>query len=145
MFDLVDIFHGDLILTIANNVADSKYAFKVTVQSRFLPDQSDPTENRYSYAYSVTINNAGNVPAQLISRHWIITDGNNKMVEVKGLGVIGHQPLLKPGESFEYTSGSQIRTPNGSMRGSYFCVAEDGTRFEAPVEEFALVMPRTLH
>lgn len=126
-------------------MADSKYLFKVTVESKFLPDQSDATENRYSYAYSVTIKNSGNVPAQLISRHWIITDANNRIVEVKGLGVIGHQPLLKPGESFEYTSGSQIRTPNGSMRGSYFCVAEDGTRFEAPVDEFALVMPRTLH
>ena len=126
-------------------MADPKYTFKVTVQSKFLADQSDPTENRYSYAYSVTINNSGKVAAQLISRHWIITDGNNKVVEVKGLGVIGHQPLLKPGESFEYTSGSQIQTPNGSMRGSYFCVAEDGTRFEAPVDEFALVMPRTLH
>lgn len=110
-----------------------------------MPDQSEPAENRYAFAYAVTVSNVGNVPAQLVSRHWVITDGNNKVVEVKGLGVIGQQPLLKPGEVFEYTSGSQIRTPNGSMRGSYFCVAEDGTRFEAMIDEFALVMPRTLH
>lgn len=126
-------------------MAEPKYAFKVVVESRFLPDQSEPAENRYAFAYAVTVSNVGNVPAQLVSRHWVITDGNNKVVEVKGLGVIGQQPLLKPGEVFEYTSGSQIRTPNGSMRGSYFCVAEDGTRFEAMIDEFALVMPRTLH
>jgi ApaG protein len=126
-------------------VAEPKYAFKVVVESKYLPDQSEPAENRYAFAYSVTINNVGNVSAQLISRHWVITDGNNKVVEVKGLGVIGQQPLLKPGEAFEYTSGSQLRTPNGSMRGSYFCVAEDGARFEAMIDEFALVMPRTLH
>lgn len=124
---------------------EPKYVFKVTVQSRYLADQSDPAEQQFSFAYAVTITNTGTVAAQLISRHWVIVDANNKTTEVKGLGVVGHQPLLKPGEKFEYTSGSQIRTPNGSMRGSYFCVAEDGTRFEAPIEEFALVMPRTLH
>ena len=91
------------------------------------------------------ITNAGSVPTQLISRHWLITDGNGKIVEVKGLGVVGHQPLLAPGQSFEYTSGSQLATPAGTMQGSYFCVAEDGERFEAPIPAFSLAMPRTLH
>ena len=126
-------------------MSDSKYAFKVAVQSRFLPDQSSPEDEQFSFAYSVTITNVGKVPAQLISRHWIIIDANNRVMEVKGLGVVGHQPLLKPGESFEYTSGSQLKTTSGSMRGSYFCVAEDGTRFETDIPEFALAMPRTLH
>jgi len=93
----------------------------------------------------VTIRNTGDVAAQLISRHWIITDANNKVEEVQGLGVVGEQPMLKPGEAFEYTSGCPIATPVGSMRGSYQCVAEDGTRFEAPIPEFLLSMPRTLH
>lgn len=126
-------------------MSDPKYAIKVSVESRYLPDQSVPEESKFSFAYTVTIANVGSVSAQLISRHWLITDGNNKVSEVKGLGVVGHQPLLKPGERFEYTSGSQIRTPTGTMHGSYFCVAEDGTRFEAPIAEFGLIMPRTLH
>ncbi len=126
-------------------MAENTYAFQVTVQSRFLEDQSDPEAHQYSFAYTVRITNTGSVPAQLIARHWIITDASNREIEVKGLGVVGHQPLLRPGESFEYTSGSQLKTPSGSMRGSYFCVAEDGTRFEAPIPEFALAMPRTLH
>lgn len=126
-------------------MSDRRYALKVEVSARFLADQSDPPAGRYAFAYQVRITNAGTVPAQLISRHWIITDGNGKVTEVKGLGVVGHQPLLAPGQSFEYTSGSQIGTPTGSMRGSYFCVAEDGERFEAPIDEFALAMPRMLH
>ncbi len=124
---------------------DKKYALQVTVQSRFLSDQSDPEANQFAFAYTVRITNVGTVPAQLISRHWVITDASNRETEVKGLGVVGHQPLLKPGESFEYTSGSQLKTPSGSMRGSYFCVAEDATRFEADIPEFTLAMPRTLH
>ncbi|MBU6272722.1 MAG: Co2+/Mg2+ efflux protein ApaG [Betaproteobacteria bacterium] len=124
---------------------DRQYRLEVTVQPRYLPDQSDPSAGQYAFAYTVRITNAGTVPAQLISRHWVITDGNGKVVEVKGLGVVGHQPLLAPGQSFEYTSGSQIATPAGSMHGSYFCVAEDGERFEAPIPAFALSMPRTLH
>jgi ApaG protein len=126
-------------------VSDPKYAFKVVVESRFLPDQSSPEDNQFSFAYSINITNVGKMPAQLISRHWIITDANSRVMEVKGLGVVGHQPLLKPGESFEYTSGSQLQTTSGTMRGSYFCVAEDGTRFETDIPEFALAMPRTLH
>ena len=95
--------------------------------------------------YSLTVTNTGDVAAQLISRHWVIRDANDKVEEVKGLGVVGHQPLLKPGEQFEYTSGTALKTPQGSMSGAYFCVAEDGTKFEAPVPEFVLSLPRTLH
>jgi ApaG protein len=126
-------------------VSERKYAFKVQVESRYLPEQSAAEQSLYAFAYTVRITNAGSVPAQLISRHWLITDANNRVMEVKGLGVVGHQPLLKPGEHFEYTSGSHMKTPTGTMRGSYFCVAEDGTRFEADIPEFSLVMPRTLH
>lgn len=121
------------------------YRLVVSVESRYLPEQSEPEASRYAFAYTVKITNGGNVAAQLISRHWLITDGNDKVIEVKGLGVVGHQPLLRPGESFEYTSGSQLATPAGTMKGSYFCVAEDGTRFEADIPEFGLSMPRTLH
>ncbi len=126
-------------------MAEKKYGFAVSVQSQFLPEQSNPDKGQYSFAYTVRITNSGNVPAQLISRHWVITDANGKVVEVKGLGVVGHQPLLAPGQSFEYSSGSQIATPAGSMRGSYFGVAEDGERFESQIPEFPLAMPRTLH
>jgi len=126
-------------------VAERRYAIQVVVQSQYLPEQSSPDAGQYSFAYKVRITNTGSVPTQLISRHWIITDGNGKVVEVRGLGVVGQQPLLAPGQSFEYTSGSQIATPEGTMRGSYFFVAEDGERFEAPIAAFALSMPRTLH
>ncbi|MFT4103305.1 MAG: Co2+/Mg2+ efflux protein ApaG [Burkholderiaceae bacterium] len=126
-------------------MSDRTYAFKVEVESRYLPEQSNPEDSQYAFAYTVTIRNVGNVAAQLISRHWLITDTHNRVVEVKGLGVVGHQPLLKPGDRFEYTSGSHLSTPSGSMRGTYFCVAEDATRFEAEIPEFALAMPRTLH
>jgi ApaG protein len=126
-------------------MSERKYEVNVEVLSRYLPEQSDPGAGKYAFAYDVRITNTGKVAAQIISRHWIITDSNGKVVEVKGLGVVGHQPLLAPGQRFEYTSGSQIGTPTGSMRGSYFCVAEDGERFEAPIGEFALAMPRMLH
>ena len=123
----------------------AKYEFSVSVRPQFVPEHSDPDEDKFLFAYTVTIRNTGDVTAQLISRHWIITDANNKVEEVQGLGVVGEQPVLKPGEAFEYTSGCPIGTPVGSMRGSYQCVAEDGTRFEAPIPEFLLSMPRTLH
>jgi len=126
-------------------VNERKYALKVSVQTRFLPEQSKPEERQFSFAYTIRITNAGNVPTQVISRHWLITDASGKVIEVKGLGVVGHQPLLAPGEQFEYTSGSQIATPAGTMRGTYFCVADDGERFEAEIPEFSLSMPRTLH
>ncbi|MBZ0093056.1 MAG: Co2+/Mg2+ efflux protein ApaG [Sulfuricellaceae bacterium] len=127
-------------------MAESKrYEFKITSIATFLDDQSDVDNDRYVFAYTITITNTGNVAAQLISRHWVITDANEKTQEVKGLGVIGEQPLLKPGESFEYTSGSSLDTPVGTMRGSYQMVAEDGAKFDAPIPEFALSMPRVLH
>ena len=121
------------------------YQFSVSVRPQFVPEHSRPDEDKFLFAYTVTIRNTGDVAAQLISRHWIITDANNKVDEVQGLGVVGEQPMLQPGEAFEYTSGCPIATPVGSMRGSYQCVAADGTRFEAPIPEFLLSMPRTLH
>jgi ApaG protein len=121
------------------------YQFSVSVRPQFVPEHSRPDEDKFLFAYTVTIRNTGDVAAQLISRHWIITDANNKIEEVQGLGVVGEQPMLQPGEAFEYTSGCPIATPVGSMRGSYQCVASDGTRFEAPIAEFLLSMPRTLH
>ncbi|MGB7540605.1 MAG: Co2+/Mg2+ efflux protein ApaG [Burkholderiales bacterium] len=125
--------------------AGKKYEITVSSQTQYVPEQSDETSDRFVFAYTITIRNTGTVPAQLISRHWIITDARNQMQEVRGLGVIGAQPLLKPGESFEYTSGTAIATPVGTMRGSYQMVADDGTQFDAPIPEFALSVPRVLH
>ncbi len=122
-----------------------KYDVHVAVEIQYLADQSDPPVGRYVFAYSVTIRNVGNMPAQLISRHWIITDAESHVQEVRGLGVVGHQPLLKPDEAFEYTSGCVLTTPVGTMRGSYQMVAEDGTQFEASIAEFTLAIPRVLH
>ena len=116
----------------------ARYAFEVEVHPRYLPDQSAPDEGVWSFAYTITIRNTGEVPAQLISRHWIITNELAQVEEVKGLGVVGQQPLLKPGESFEYTSGCRLRTASGTMQGSYFCVAEDGERFEVEIPLFVL-------
>ena len=122
-----------------------QYQITITPQARFIAEQSDAGAGRYAFAYTITITNTGSVAAQLISRHWIITDGNNMEQEVRGQGVVGAQPKLKPGESFEYTSGSVLATPVGTMRGSYQMVAEDGTRFDAEIPEFALSAPRVLH
>ena len=116
----------------------ARYAFEVEVEPRYLPEQSVPDEGVWSFAYTITIRNVGEVPAQLISRHWIITNELAQVEEVKGLGVVGQQPLLKPGESFEYTSGCRLRTASGTMQGSYFCVAEDGERFEVEIPLFLL-------
>jgi len=121
------------------------YACTVTVETTFLADQSDVENNRYAFAYFVKITNIGNVAVQLISRHWRITDANNELQEVKGLGVVGAQPLIKPNESYEYNSGTILGTPTGHMHGSYQMVAEDGTAFEAIIEAFQLNMPRVLH
>jgi ApaG protein len=122
-----------------------KYEIAIEVATQYLPDQSDPDAERYFFAYTISVTNSGSVATQLISRHWIITDAAGKVDEVRGLGVVGHQPLLKPGESFEYTSGCPLATPVGTMSGSYQMVAEDGTRFEVAIPEFMLAMPRTLH
>jgi ApaG protein len=116
----------------------AKYRFSVDVQPQYLPEQSVPEHELYSFAYTITVTNTGEVTAQLIARHWIITNAAGEIEEVKGLGVVGHQPLLKPGEAFQYTSGCRLRTPTGSMQGSYFCVAEDGERFEAEIPAFDL-------
>lgn len=124
---------------------DKKYAFSVSVETAYLPDQSNPDDKKYAFAYTVTIRNAGSIAAQLISRHWIITDANNHVKEVKGLGVIGAQPLLQPGQQFEYTSGTLLATPIGSMRGTYKIVAEDGTLFDAEIESFTLAVPKVLN
>jgi ApaG protein len=124
---------------------DKRYEVSVSPQAQYLADQSDEPAGRFVFAYTITLRNTGTVPAQLISRHWIITDANSQIQEVRGLGVVGEQPLLAPGESFQYTSGAAIATPVGTMRGTYQMVAEDGTRFDAPIPEFTLSIPRTLH
>jgi ApaG protein len=121
------------------------YEFTVTVRTQYLAEQSEPERSTFMFAYAVTIKNTGQIPAQLISRHWVITDGNNHIEEVRGLGVVGHQPLLEPGQAFEYTSGATLATPQGSMRGEYFCVAQDGEQFQTVIPEFVLSLPRTLH
>ena len=123
----------------------AKYEFSVEVAPRFVAEQSNPDDDEYVFAYTVTIRNTGQVAAQLVSRHWVITDADGHVEEVRGAGVVGEQPLLAPGQTFQYTSGCPLPTPVGSMRGSYQCVAEDGTRFDAPIPEFVLSMPRTLH
>ncbi len=124
---------------------EKKYLVEVHPVPQFIPDQSDADNDRYVFAYTITIKNIGSVPAQLVSRHWIITDANSAVQEVRGLGVVGHQPLLKPGESFEYTSGCALTTPVGTMKGTYQMVAEDGTQFAATIPEFTLAIPRVLH
>jgi ApaG protein len=111
---------------------------EVRVQPRYLPEQSSPLDEAYGFAYTITIANSGDAPAQLISRHWIILDADGHREEVRGLGVVGHQPMLQPGESFEYTSGCRLRTPTGSMEGSYHFVKEDGAPFEVPIPRFML-------
>lgn len=118
---------------------------EVRVSTRFLDDQSAPRDNRYVFAYTVRIRNAGDLPARLISRHWIITDANGKVQEVRGDGVVGEQPWMRPGDDFEYTSGAVLETAVGTMRGSYQLIADDGTHFDAPIAEFTLSIPRTLH
>jgi ApaG protein len=124
---------------------EKRYDIAVSAAVKYLADQSDEKAGRYVFAYTINIRNAGNTTAQLISRHWVITDSQGLVQEVRGLGVVGAQPVLAPGESHEYTSGTAIATPVGTMRGSYQMVAEDGTRFEAPIPEFTLSVPRVLH
>ncbi|MEY3650870.1 MAG: Protein ApaG [Pseudomonadota bacterium] len=125
--------------------ADKKYDCLVTVRTTYLADQSDIDNSQYVFSYTINITNTGNVAAQLISRHWVITDSNNKLQEVRGLGVVGEQPLLEPGASFEYTSGTMLNTPVGTMQGSYQFTAVDGTQFDVPISPFTLAMPRVLH
>ena len=116
----------------------ARYKFKVEVHPQYLPEQSDPDEDLYVFAYTILITNTGDISAQLISRTWHINDANGTHEKVRGLGVVGHQPLLKPGQAFEYTSGTRLRTPTGTMHGSYFCVAEDGEKFDVDIPMFVL-------
>ena len=126
-------------------MSNTDYQFDIEVATRFLDDQSVPEEGRYVFAYTVHIRNDGKVPARLLGRRWLITDGNGNVQEVVGEGVVGEQPWLRPGEGFEYTSGAVLETDIGTMRGSYDVLADDGTRFAAPIPPFTLSIPRTLH
>ena len=119
--------------------------FTVSVAVRELPEQSQPDAGQYAFAYTVTIRNSGDVTAQLVARHWVITDAEGHTEEVRGLAVVGHQPLLKPGEQFEYTSWTRIATPNGTMRGTFFCMTEDARAFDTPIGEFGLTRASSLH
>ena len=118
---------------------------KVGVETRYIEDQSNPEQNYYVFAYTITIQNKGKQNAQLLTRHWVITDSNSKIQEVRGDGVVGEQPLLKPGEEFVYTSGTMLETAVGTMKGSYQMLADDGSHFDAEIEEFVLSTPRVLH
>ncbi|WP_153111821.1 Co2+/Mg2+ efflux protein ApaG [Propionivibrio limicola] len=122
-----------------------KYQIAVSVFPEYLADQSDPVSDRYVFAYTIRIENTGSLAVQLISRHWFITDAHHHVQEVQGLGVVGEQPLIAPGDTFEYTSGCQLDTPVGTMRGTYQMAADDGTLFEAEIPQFTLAIPRVLH
>jgi ApaG protein len=119
--------------------------FSCSVRVQYLAEQSQPPEGPFAFAYTVSIRNSGDVTAQLVARHWTVTDANGQREEVRGLAVVGHQPLLKPGEVFEYTSWTRIATPHGQMQGTFFCMTEDAWPFEAPVPAFELVFPGLLH
>lgn len=119
--------------------------FTCTVVTQYLAEQSQLPQGPYAFSYTVTIHNSGDVPAQLVARQWLVSHGNGKTEEVRGLAVVGHQPLLKPGERFEYTSWTRIETPHGAMRGTFFCMTEDARPFDADVPEFMLVCPGALH
>lgn len=126
-------------------MTSDKHHIEIVVRTAYIPAQSAPENNRYVFAYTITITNSGSIPAKLLTRHWVITDANEKTQEVRGEGVVGEQPYLAPGTSFEYTSGTILETPVGVMRGSYQMVADDGTRFDAQIPAFTLSVPRTLH
>ena len=131
---------------MTQNTADrKKHEVTVSPQARYVPEQSDETAGRYVFTYTISIRNSGNVAATLMMRHWIITDSDDRIQEVRGLGVVGEQPKLRPGESFQYTSGTIIATPVGTMKGSYRMMAEDGVEFDATIPEFTLTVPRVLH
>ncbi len=123
----------------------SQHKIRVEVDTSYLADQSDPKDKRYVFSYTITIRNEGDVPARLLTRHWIITDSNGKVQEVRGEGVVGEQPYLKPGQGFRYSSGAVLETPVGAMQGSYQMVSDDGNHFDAPIAAFRLAMPGLLH
>ncbi|WP_369989344.1 Co2+/Mg2+ efflux protein ApaG [Pseudomonas xanthosomatis] len=126
-------------------MSDPRYQIDVSVVTRYLKDQSDPESNRFAFAYTITVQNNGTVSAKLMSRHWLITNGDGEVEEVRGAGVIGQQPLIEPGQSHTYSSGAVIGTRVGTMQGSYQMFAEDGKRFDAPVAPFRLAVPGALH
>ncbi|HTT06165.1 MAG TPA: Co2+/Mg2+ efflux protein ApaG [Steroidobacteraceae bacterium] len=125
--------------------ADEKYNIRVEVETTYLEHQSEPSEHRYVFAYTITIRNEGAVPAKLLTRHWIITDANGQVEEVKGPGVVGEQPHLQPGQGFRYSSAASLETPVGTMQGSYQMIADDGAQFDAPIAAFRLAIPGMLH
>ncbi|HQU48728.1 MAG TPA: Co2+/Mg2+ efflux protein ApaG [Casimicrobiaceae bacterium] len=124
---------------------DARYGMRIEPVVRYVADQSDPARGQYVFAYTIRITNVGSLAAKLVSRHWVITDGEHRVQEVRGEGVVGEQPTIAPGETYEYSSGASIATPVGTMRGSYRMVATDGCEFDAPIERFTLSVPRTLH
>jgi ApaG protein len=124
---------------------DTDHIFAIDVATRYLDEQSEPDNDRYVFAYTIHIRNTGKVPARLLVRHWVITDANGNVQEVDGEGVVGEQPWLRPGEDFSYTSGAVLETHLGTMQGRYEMLADDGTRFDAPIPQFTLSVPRTLH
>jgi ApaG protein len=125
--------------------SSEKYRIDITARVNYLAEQSDEADGRFVFAYTITLTNASDSAVQLISRHWIITDSEHHIQEVRGKGVVGEQPVLKPGQSFEYSSGTVLATQVGTMQGSYQMVAEDGTEFDAPIPMFVLSVPRVLH
>jgi ApaG protein len=122
-----------------------EFKIRIDVETAYLEDQSEPKDLRYVFAYTITIRNEGEKPARLLTRHWVITDANGKVQEVRGDGVVGEQPYLKPGQGFRYSSGAVLETPVGSMQGSYQMVADDGAQFDAPIPAFRLAIPGVLH
>ena len=122
-----------------------QHEIQVEVETAYLEEQSEPAEQRFVFAYTITLRNSGKVPAKLLTRHWIITDANGRIQEVRGEGVVGEQPHLRPGQGFRYSSGAVLETPVGSMQGSYQMLADDGARFDAPIPVFRLAKPGTLH
>jgi ApaG protein len=126
-------------------VSSVRHRISVDVETTYLDDQSEPREQRYVFAYTITIRNEGEVPAKLLTRHWIITDANGRVQEVRGEGVVGEQPYLKPGQGFRYSSGAVLETPVGTMQGTYQMLADDGAQFDAPIAAFRLAMPGMLH
>jgi ApaG protein len=142
-------FQGDGLTalgTIQTRIqAMAKPEFTCEARVQYLPEQSNPPEGPYAFAYTISIRNSGDITAQLVARHWVVTDANGNREDVRGLAVVGHQPLLRPGETFEYSSWTRIDTPHGSMRGTFFCMTEEARPFDSPVPEFALVFPGALH
>ncbi|MDX1298155.1 MAG: Co2+/Mg2+ efflux protein ApaG [Pseudomonas sp.] len=126
-------------------MSDSRYKIDVSVVTRYLPEQSQPEQNRFAFAYTVTVSNTGELPAKLLSRHWVITDGDGRVQEVRGAGVVGQQPLIEAGASHTYSSGTVMTTRVGIMQGSYQMLAEDGKRFDAMIAPFRLAVPGSLH